>query len=41
MKILKLNDIHDMELAQFMFKRANQSLPENFDSFFVSGSAIH
>ena len=41
MKILKLYDIHKMELAKFMFKLKNQLLPENFNSFFVSLSAIH
>ena len=30
-----------MELAKFMFKLKNQLLPENFNSFFVSVSAIH
>ena len=40
-KILKLYDIHKMELAKFMFKLKNQLLPENFNSFFVSISAIH
>ena len=41
MKILKLYDIHKMELAKFMFKLKNQLLPENLNSFFVSVSAIH
>ena len=41
MKILKLYDIHRMELAKFMFKLKNQLPPENFNSFFVSVSAIH
>ena len=41
MKILKLYNIHKMELAKFMFKLKNQLLPENFNSFFVSVSAIH
>ena len=40
MKILKLYDIHKMELAKFMYKLKNQLLPENFNSFFVSVSAI-
>ena len=30
-----------MELAKFMFNFKNQLLPENFNSFFVSVSAIH
>ena len=30
-----------MELAKFIFKLKNQLLPENFNSFFVSVSAIH
>ena len=41
MKILKLYDIHKMEPAKFMFKLINQLLPENFNSFFISVSAIH
>ena len=41
MKILKLHDIHKMELAKFMFKLKNQLLPKNFNSVFVSVSAIH
>ena len=41
MKILKLYDIHKMELAKFMFTFKNQLLPENFNFFFVSVSAIH
>ena len=41
MKILKLYDIHKMELAKFMFKLKNQLLPENFNPLFVSVSAIH
>ena len=39
-KILKLYDIYKMELAKFIFKLKNQLLPENFNSFFVSVSAI-
>ena len=30
-----------MELAKLMFKLKNQLLPENFNSFFVSFSAIY
>ena len=40
-KSLRTTDIHKMELAKFMFKLKNQLLPENFNSFFVSVSAIH
>ena len=41
MKILKLYDIHKIELAKFMFKLKNRLLLENFNSFFVCVSAIH
>ena len=41
MKILKLYNVHEMELAKFIFKLKNQLLPENFNSFFVSVSAVH
>ena len=41
MKILKLYDIHKMELAKLMFKLKKQLFPENFNFFFVSVSAIH
>ena len=40
-KILKVYDIHKMELAKFLFRLKNQLLPENFNSFFVSVSAIY
>ena len=41
MKILKLNNTHKIELAKVIFELKSQLLPKNFNSCFVSVSAIH
>lgn len=40
-KILKLSDLHILELAKFMFKVKKHELPKQFNSYFVNVASIH
>jgi len=35
-KVLKLQDMINMEFAKFMFKYNNQMLPNSFDFYFIN-----
>jgi len=41
LNVLKLNDIHQLELAKFMHKLHHRALPKIFDNFFKNISNIH
>ena len=40
-KLLKLNEIFELELAKFMHKYNNNSLPKSFNNYFVPSDNIH
>ena len=41
LKVLKIKDMFQMEIAKFMFKFNNQMLPSFFDSYFVKLDKVH
>ena len=41
MKILKVKDIFELEIAKFMYSYYHSKLPENFDNYFKYASKLH
>ena len=41
LKVLKINDMFQMEIAKFMFKFNNQMLPSFFNSYFIKLDKVH
>ena len=41
MKILKVKDIFELEIAKFMYSYYHSMLPENFDKYFKYASKHH
>jgi len=41
MKILKVKDIYELEMAKFMYSFHNNFLPENFKNYFQTASNHH
>jgi len=40
-KVLKLQDMFQMEIAKFMFKFNNQMLPASFNNYFIKLDSVH
>ena len=39
--ILKLGDIHSLNLANFMFKHSRNFLPHKLQGFFLASASVH
>ena len=41
MKILRIKDVFELEIAEFMYSYYHSKLPENFDTYFKYASKLH